>query len=107
GGVAIAGRRDIAAALTAVGADGLFAEVHAEVEPGRDGPQVALTLVNVSPDELPHLDTNLYEVELEVEPGPTEAFVLDNLPDSFRYDRRVPAYGINGGLRVLGAGVFA
>jgi len=30
----------------------------------------------------------------------TEPFILESLPDSFRYDRRVPAYGINCGIEV-------
>lgn len=107
GGLAVAGRDEIASALTAVGANGLAADVHAEVEAGKDGPQLAVTIVNVSPDEVPHLDTNLYEVELEVDIGPTLPFVLDNLPDSFRYDRRVPAYGVNGGVAERGNGIFA
>ena len=107
GGLVVAGRDEIARALTAVGADGLAAEIHAEVEAGKDGPQLALTVVNVSPNEVEHLDTNLYEVELKADVGPTLPFVLDNLPDSFRYDRRVPAYGVNGGVVVLGEGIFA
>jgi hypothetical protein len=107
GGLAVAGRDEIARALTAVGADGLVAEVHAEVEAGKDGPQVALTIVNVSPEEVEHLDTNLYEVEIEGDLGATLPFLLDNLPDSFRYDRRVPAYGVNGGVTVQREGVFA
>lgn len=106
GGLAVAGRDDVARALAAVGADGLAAEIHAEIEAGKDGHQLALTIVNVSPDELPHLDTNLYEVELEVDVGTTVPFVLDNLPDSFRYDCHIPAYGINGGATMLGDGVF-
>lgn len=106
GDVEHAGRDRIAQALANAGADGLEAEVHAEVEAGKDGPQLALTLVNVSPVEVPHLDTNLYEVELEADVGPTMSFILDSLPDSFRYDRRVAAYGINGGVTVLSDNVL-
>ena len=106
GDVAAAGRSEIAAALAAVGANGLAGEVHAEIEAGRDGPQLALTVVNVSPMEVPGLDTNLYEVQLEADIGPTDSFLLDGLPDSFRYDRRVQAYGVNGGVAVHGDGVF-
>src|SRR5262249_4109538 len=39
--------------------------------------------------------------------GPTLPFVLDSLPDSFRYDRRVSAYGINGGVTRRGENVFS
>lgn len=105
--IVIAGRQEIAQALTLVGADGLVAEVHAELEAGKDGPQIALTVVNVSPEELPHLDTNLYEVELSVDVGQTTDFMLDSLPDSFRYDRRVRAYGVNGGVEVRADGSLA
>ena len=65
---------------------------------GKDGPELVVTIVNVSPEELPGWDTNLYEVSLQVDAGETEAFTLDNLPDSFRYDRHVAAYGVNGGV---------
>jgi len=106
GDLTAAGRNEIAQALSAVGAHGLAAEVHAEIESGKDGPQLALTLVNVSPDEVPNLDRNLYETELEAEIGPTGPFLLDNLPDSFRYKRDVPAYGINGGVNLQGRDVF-
>ena len=107
GDVAAAGRSEIAAALAAVGATGLAGEIHAEIEAGKDGPQLALTVVNVSPVDVPGLDSNLYEVQLEADVGPTESFLLDGLPDSFRYDRRVPAYGVNGGVAVHDRGVFA
>ena len=100
------GKEEISAALSAVGAAGLAAEVHAEVEAGKDGPQLALTVVNVSPEKLAGLDTNLYEVELEADVGPTVPFMLDGLRDSFRYDRRVPAYGINCGVDARDKGVF-
>jgi hypothetical protein len=42
-------------------------------------------------------DTNLYECELEVVGIETLPFMLEALPDSFRYDRRVPCYGVNCG----------
>lgn len=103
----VGGREIVAAALTRVGASGLAAEVHVELEVGKGGPELVVTLVNVSPAELSNIDTNLYEVELEVDAGPTANFFMDNLPDSFRYDRRVPAYGVNGGFREVSPGVFA
>lgn len=106
GDVAIAGRREIEDALGSVGASRLSAEVHAEIEEGRDGPELVLTVVNTSPEEIPSLDTNLYEVELEAEVGSTKAFLLDSLPDSFRYDRRVAAYGVNGGVQQLSGTSF-
>ena len=100
------GRSEISAALSAVGAQGLAAEVQAEVEPGKDGPELVVSLVNVSPEELVGLDTTLYETSLEARIGKTEPFLLEGLEDAFRYDRRVPAYGVNGGVESLGDGAF-
>jgi hypothetical protein len=98
GAATTAGRADFDAALRAGGANGMACEFHAELEVGKDGPELVITLVNVSPEEIPHWDTNLYEASLEVRAGATLPFTLDNLPDSFRYDRTVPAYGVNGGV---------
>ncbi len=106
GDVRASGRDAIAAELRGVGADGLCAEVHVELEVGKDGLDLVVTMVNVSPIEVPHLDTNLYEVELEVEVGETQPFILEGLTDSFRYDRRVPAYGVNGGVAPRRPGIF-
>ncbi len=93
-----AGRSDFEGALRAVGADGMACEFHGELEVGKDGLELVVTLVNVSPEEIPHWDTNIYEASLEVGAGETLPFTLDNLPDSFRYDRTVAAYGVNGGI---------
>src|SRR5205085_11182038 len=90
----------------ALGADGMAGEYHAEIELGKDGPELVVTVVNVSPEELAGWDTNLYEVSLEVDVGATERFTLDNLPDSFRYDRTVAAYGVNGGVEPVSDKVF-
>lgn len=63
--------------------------------------ELTILLVNSSPKELPSLkDTTLYECAVEVSRLSTEPFVLESLPDSFRYDRRVPAYGINCGVQL-------
>ena len=64
-------------------------------------PELTILLVNTSPKDLPGLkDTTLYECAVEVTGLSTEPFVLESLPDSFRYDRRVPAYGINCGVQL-------
>jgi hypothetical protein len=81
--------------VAALGCSGYSARVEIEVEETSAGPSVTLTLVNQTSPELP--EPNLYEAWLSVEAGETKSFVLDALPDSFRYDRTVPAYGINGG----------
>lgn len=98
GSLMTAGRDAFIAAFRGVGADGIECEFQAELEVGKDGLELVVTLVNLSPEEIPHWDTNVYEASLVVEAGPTLPFTLDNLPDSFRYDRRVFAYGVNGGV---------
>lgn len=106
GPIESSGHDEFASALTAIGAVGMAAEFHAELEQGKDGPELVVTVVNVSPEELAGWDTNLYEVSLAVDVGPTERFTLDNLPDSFRYDRTVAAYGVNGGVEQASETVF-
>jgi hypothetical protein len=64
-------------------------------------PELTILLVNTSPKDSPALkDTTLYECAVEVSRLSTEPFILESLPDSFRYDRRVPAYGINCGVQL-------
>jgi len=106
GDVNVGGKDAIARALSVVGANGLSAEIHVEAELGKSGHQLAITVVNQSPEEVPGLDTNLYEVELEAHVGATLPFLLDELKDSFRYGRTVAAYGLNGGVRQLDHEVF-
>jgi hypothetical protein len=83
------------------GTTGLEACFEFEFESGFDGkPILIVTLVNSSPAKHDVLrDTRLYECSLHVEGIPTEPFVLEALEDSFRYDRRVAAYGINCGVK--------
>jgi hypothetical protein len=77
----------------------LRVDVQMDVE--QDGISVAVVVVNQSLEKRGH-DTNVYEATLEVDVGETEPFLLDALPDSFRYNRLLPAYGINGGVGVDG-----
>lgn len=91
------------------GVEVLGAEIRSEVEVGRDGRlDLIVQLVNTSPEEDTTLqDTRLYECSLAVAGLPTEDFVLEALPDSFRYDRRVPAYGLNAGVERTGPDGFS
>jgi len=60
-----------------------------------------ILIVNRSPKESREIkDTNLYEVSFSIAGLGIEPFVLDTLPDSFRYDRRVGVYGVNCGVEV-------
>ena len=86
--------------------DGLSAEIRVDVESDAAGvTQLAILLVNVSdPAHSVLKDTNLYEARLVIQNLPSQPFILEALPDSFRYDRRVAAYGINGGVVVSDSG---
>ena len=106
GSITTAGRAAFAAAFAGLGAAGMECEFHAELEIGKDGAELVVTLVNLSPEEIDGWDTDVYEARLEVDAGSTLAFTLDNLPDSFRYDRTVPAYGVNGGVEQVDATAF-
>ena len=101
-----AGESELGSAFVAAGVTGLKAEVRAEIEYGRQGSELVVTVVNTSPADVPGKDPNIYEISLEVEVGETESFELDDLPGSFRYDRTVEAYGVNGGVTRVAAGVF-
>lgn len=76
----------------------LSAELRIDLVPGLDRHSLEVTVVNTSPEWVDGLDTHLYEVELALRAPGLEPFILESLPDSFRYDRRVPAYGINVGV---------
>jgi helicase-like protein len=80
----------------------LSAEIRIEAEDHRDGgTELAIMLVNTSPEDDPNVkDTRLYECSVQVSDLETVPFILEALPDSFRYDRNVAAYGINCGVEV-------
>lgn len=100
---ATGGRREFEDVLRSRGLEGFSAEFRVEVESGRNGPEVVVTVVNTSqPDSEGEEDRNLYQVELEVEAGETVPFTMAPTPDSFRYDRWVEAYGINCGVERRG-----
>lgn len=99
-GVASHGDNQLAAALAGVtGTSGLACAVRTELERTLDGrDELTILLVNTSPEEHDQLhDTNIYECSFEVAGLDRVPYLLEGLPDSFRYDRRVEAYGINGG----------
>nr|WP_205740385.1 helicase C-terminal domain-containing protein [Haloactinopolyspora alba] len=94
-------------AFAAVGAPGLSAEVRVDVEDWHKQTEIVVEFVNTSPRKLPALgDTHLFETQLEVSGVATASFQLEALPDSFRYDRDVHAYGINVGVDEPSPGTF-
>jgi hypothetical protein len=99
-GAASHGEEQLAAALASVTEiGGLTCAVRIELEQTLDGhDELTILLVNTSPEKHEALhDTNLYECGFEVAGLDRVPYLLESLPDSFRYDRRVEAYGVNGG----------
>jgi hypothetical protein len=85
---------------------GLSAELRVELEFDlRKRPELIISLVNTSPEKDKDIkDTNLYECSLTIKGLETAPFILEALPDSFRYDRSVEAYGTNCGVERLSDG---
>ena len=97
-------RRPFEEALGAFGGTGLAAYVRVSTAPRADGRvEVEVELVNDSDHESPRVDDvargRLFECALRVCASRTTHYLLESLPDSFRYDRRVPAWGVNCGVR--------
>lgn len=88
------------ALAAAVGAQGLSARLDVDAFTQADGrTELTILLVNSSPKESKDLaDTRLYECSLTISELATDPYALEQLPDVFRYDRYVPAYGINCGV---------
>ncbi|MFY1654004.1 helicase-related protein [Solwaraspora sp. WMMB762] len=102
-----AGSKQLEDAFAAVGVPGLSAKVKVDVEDWHKQTELVVQLVNTSPIKAPGLaDSHLFETQIEVRGLPTVPFQLEALPDSFRYDRQVPAYGVNVGVEVLESDVF-
>lgn len=84
------------------------ANVQVEVAQTPDGhDELTIQVVNTSTDstQTGH-DCNLYQAELTVSGIDADPYLLESLPDSFRYDRRVTAYGINCGVAYPDARTF-
>ncbi len=93
---------EFARAFEQVGARGLEAQLRVDLEGSADAPQLVITLVNTSPEDADLTGGHLFETRLTIFGLPTHPFLLEALPDSFRYDRRLPAYGINAGVVEFG-----
>lgn len=92
------GEDEFAAAFSAHGLPDRSARIDIEVGRERDQPTATVLVVNDTPEKKRVFDPNMYEVVIRVRSGPVTAILLDALPDSFRYDRRIDAYGINSGV---------
>jgi hypothetical protein len=99
------GQTDLQAAMQAAGGTGRRVELRVEVERWQGSTELIFSLVNTSPLAGPQLlDTHVYESGFEVTGIATTPFQLESLPDSFRYDRRVPAIGRNCGIQEIDGG---
>lgn len=96
-GDSVHGADALASALEqASGVGGFACEVRVEFQRDlEDEPELTVLLVNTAPADVELDDSNLYECALEVRGLTARNFLLEGLADSFRYDRRVPAYGVN------------
>ncbi|BAZ92555.1 helicase [Thiohalobacter thiocyanaticus] len=102
--------RDILAqaATRATGEAGYMPEIRTEVVSLPGAPdELVVSLVNATPKEVAALsDVNLFECWIEIDGIETTPYALEALPDSFRYNRDIPAYGINCGIETRSPGVF-
>lgn len=97
------GQSELTGALRAQGLQRHAAGLRIDVESWKDHPELIITLVNEGQEKSSTTpDTHLYEATVAVTGLPTVPFELEALPETFRYDRRVPAYGINAGVEVVG-----
>ncbi|WP_203219211.1 C-terminal helicase domain-containing protein [Pseudoalteromonas sp. S16_S37] len=93
-----------------IGIEGLSAALEIEVEKDQYSEyELFVTLVNTSPKDkecakIP--DTRFYQFDMSIKGLATKSFIQSALEDSFRYDRKVPAYGINCGVIVADDGSF-
>ncbi len=102
----IYGQKEFATQLKSAGGDGLALEVRVRVF-GKSADQrtVEVTLVNTGPNLVELGDGRLFECSLRVEGLDRKPFVLESLPDSFRFDRRVSGFGINCGVVEAGSSI--
>lgn len=94
--------------LELVGTRALTAEVRIEISlDSTNHAELTVLLVNKSPKSHEVIaDTNLYECSLEISGLDVSPYILEALPDSFRYDRHIIGYGINCGLTMTSDGVI-
>ncbi|MEV6830408.1 helicase-related protein [Amycolatopsis sp. NPDC051102] len=99
---------DLGVQLASWGADALSATLRVTRETRRGQTELFIHVVNTSPKRprRSKLSHHLYEVKLTLSGLNTHPFLLEALPDSFRYNREVSAYGHNCGVELVD-GVFS
>lgn len=101
----VIGEEALASALAEAGSAGLTADIRVRVSHRKASPVLEITLVNTSPEIDDHAKGRFFECELLVTGLPCQDFELESLPDSFRYDRAVQAYGVNCGFTMEGGAI--
>lgn len=105
-GEEIFGSSEIADALSAAGGTGLTGEVRVrKFGRSRDLRALEVTFVNTSGELDDFCSGRIFECRLEVTGLARKSFELEALPDSFRYDRGVQAYGLNCGFDITAEGI--
>lgn len=99
----IFGKSVLREALTAIEASKLEAEIRVRVSNKKEGERaIEITLVNSSlTEEEEFSDSRFFEASLSVTGLSCIPFNLESLPDSFRFNRKVPGYGLNCGIEVI------
>lgn len=97
------GATEFAKELDALGAQQLSADVRVRIT-GRTASSRAIevTFVNTSQETADLADGRFFEASLSVAGLKCVPFDLESLPDSFRYNRKVLAYGLNCGVEIDG-----
>jgi len=90
----------LAAAFAAADALPLSAEIRTRVSDRSGHSVLEVTFVNTSPEDQELADGRFFEAQLSIEGLERVPFELETLPDSFRFNRNVEAYGINCGVVV-------
>ncbi|AXF00091.1 C-terminal helicase domain-containing protein [Paraburkholderia hospita] len=90
-------------ALGALNATGLAANIRARITGRSESARaIEVTLVNHSIENPELSDGRFFEASLSVTGFNRIPFELESLPDSFRFDRKVQAYGVNCGIEIDG-----
>lgn len=99
------GEAKLSSALrNATGCQRFGARIDVESSHIQEHTEFTVTLVNCGllSDKENKIDTRVYECRVAIKDIAFIPFVLEALPESYRYERYVPAYGVNSGIVVEG-----
>jgi Helicase conserved C-terminal domain len=94
------GIREIEQELQRLGLGELGAEIRVRVTGSPADPTIEVCLVNTSQEIQTLVDGRFFEASLSVHNLEIRPFILESLPDSFRYARDVLAFGVNCGCEI-------